>query len=362
MWGNLGVSLLGFTGAIFVLYPIGDAPRCRSAPRCSRSCSGTVLGTRGGVDRRRSPAPRPAHRRWSCCAGCSARGCRGCRPCSTSCSCSAGRRSSSSRSARRCTRSPTACRAGCTSSPAASSRTALALRPLGWIRVLRRYVTVAVVVALVYLAVQLLRNPLPALGHGTVERLLDRRRHAWSAWPCRGCRSRPTTPGTRSRCATPSSARSSATRVTQIACYAIGLVALVTVAKGDDGRDLRRVHGRPGRHARLRGAGDPRDRPVLRRHVLDRGVGAEPAPALGPAGDRGRARRAVATVAGARARHRRLRELPAPASARVFVPLLGVFAVDYFVISRRTWDLGESAPRALVDGRALAGSGSSPTS
>ena len=45
--------------------------------------------------------------------------------------------------------------------------TVLALRPLGWIRVLRRYVTVLVVIALVYLGVQLLRNPLPPLGQGT---------------------------------------------------------------------------------------------------------------------------------------------------------------------------------------------------
>src|SRR4029079_3342271 len=45
--------------------------------------------------------------------------------------------------------------------------TLLALRPLGWIRVLRKYVTVAVLVALAYLFVQLLRHPLPAFGHGT---------------------------------------------------------------------------------------------------------------------------------------------------------------------------------------------------
>ena len=48
-----------------------------------------------------------------------------------------------------------------------SITTALALRPLGWIRVLRKYVTVAVVIALGYLVVQLLRHPLPAFGHGT---------------------------------------------------------------------------------------------------------------------------------------------------------------------------------------------------
>ena len=45
--------------------------------------------------------------------------------------------------------------------------TALALRPLGWIRVLRKYVTVAVLIALGYLFVQLLRHPLPAFGHGS---------------------------------------------------------------------------------------------------------------------------------------------------------------------------------------------------
>jgi hypothetical protein len=28
----------------------------------------------------------------------------------------------------------------------------------------------------------------------------------------------------------------------------------------------------------------------------------------------------------------------------VFVPLLGVLAVDYFVVSRRCWDLSETAP------------------
>jgi NCS1 family nucleobase:cation symporter-1 len=29
----------------------------------------------------------------------------------------------------------------------------------------------------------------------------------------------------------------------------------------------------------------------------------------------------------------------------VFVPLLGVLAVDYFLVSRRTWNLGENAPQ-----------------
>lgn len=42
--------------------------------------------------------------------------------------------------------------------------TALTIRPLGAVRLLRRYVTIAVVISMVYLFVQVLRNPVPSLG------------------------------------------------------------------------------------------------------------------------------------------------------------------------------------------------------
>ena len=45
--------------------------------------------------------------------------------------------------------------------------TVMAVRPLGSIRVLRKYAVAAVLVATVYLFVQLLRNPLPPLNDGT---------------------------------------------------------------------------------------------------------------------------------------------------------------------------------------------------
>src|SRR5581483_9682287 len=109
--------------------------------------------------------------------------------------------------------------------------TLLALRPLGWIRTLRRYVTVIVLVALAYFFVQVLRHPLPAFGHGTwsgfwvavdtvvgvsvswVPLAADYSRHAHSA-------------------------RDAALGAfvgysfTQLACYALGLLTLVTVAHG----------------------------------------------------------------------------------------------------------------------------------
>jgi len=43
----------------------------------------------------------------------------------------------------------------------------MTIRPLGSVRLLRRYVTVAVAIAMIYLFVQILRHPLPNLTHGS---------------------------------------------------------------------------------------------------------------------------------------------------------------------------------------------------
>lgn len=45
--------------------------------------------------------------------------------------------------------------------------TLLALRPLGWVRTLRRYALIAVTASTVYFLVEFLRHPLPSLTHGT---------------------------------------------------------------------------------------------------------------------------------------------------------------------------------------------------
>jgi purine-cytosine permease-like protein len=108
----------------------------------------------------------------------------------------------------------------------------LTIRPLGAIRVLRRYATIAVTIVMIYLFVQLLRHPLPALTHGTwsgfwmatdtvvavaisfAPLAADYMRHARSA---------------RSAFAGAVVGYS----VTQVLCYVIGLLALVTVAHGN---------------------------------------------------------------------------------------------------------------------------------
>src|ERR1700759_4218648 len=46
MWGNLGVSLLGFSGALYVLRPTADAPLYFGAALLA-IVVGTVLGTLG---------------------------------------------------------------------------------------------------------------------------------------------------------------------------------------------------------------------------------------------------------------------------------------------------------------------------
>ncbi|MDT5334576.1 MAG: nucleobase:cation symporter, family [Mycobacterium sp.] len=111
--------------------------------------------------------------------------------------------------------------------------TGLSLYPLGAVRVLRRYVTVTVVIALAYLFFQLLARPLPPLTEGT-----------WSGFSI----------GVDTTVAVAVSwvpmaadyarhSRSSAAAftgaflgygLTQIACYALGLLALVTVAVDGD--------------------------------------------------------------------------------------------------------------------------------
>jgi purine-cytosine permease-like protein len=62
LWGNLGVSLLGFTGAIFVLQPFGTGtPELSLAAALTSILLGTVLGTLAialaGVPGARTGAP-----------------------------------------------------------------------------------------------------------------------------------------------------------------------------------------------------------------------------------------------------------------------------------------------------------------
>lgn len=338
LWGNLGVSLLGFTGAVFLLVPVSTPMSLAAA--ATALVVGTVLGTLGVA-----AAGHPGAVTGSP-SMVLLRGLFGTRP----------------------SYLPTLLNVvqliGWTTFELVTIGTALhqiggavprwayilgggvittvlALRPLGWIRVLRKYVTVAVVISLVYFFVQLARHPMPAFGHGSwngfwiavdtvigvsvswVPLVSDYSRHARSP--------RAAFAGT-----------FVGYSITQIACYALGLVALVTVAHSDPDRIFSSFMAVPlGTLAFGILAVRELDqsfadtystavsiqnfRPRWDRRVLALGVGA------------------VATVC-ALALNISDYENFLLLIGSIFVPLLGVLVVDYFVIRRGRWDLGEQTP------------------
>ena len=342
MWGNLGVSLLGFTGAIYVLYPIGDIPLSLGAALVAlvvgtaigtamvsiAAIPGTVTGSpamvllRGLFGARTSWLPTVLNIvqlvGWT---------------------------------TFELVTISTAMQQITDALPrwvyvviGGAITTVLALRPLGWIRLLRRYVTVAVLVALAYLAVQLLRNPLPGLGEGTwhgfwiavdsvigvavswVPVAADYTRHSKSV--------RDTVIGS-----------FVGYSVSQIACYAIGLIALVTVAQAEDGSN-----GKIFSAFMAIPVGTLAFAVLAIREIdqsfVDTYSAAVSVQNLRPRWDR----RVLAVVLGV------LSTLLALALdigsyqnfllliGSLFVPLLGVLAVDWFVVSRQRWDLSETAP------------------
>jgi nucleobase:cation symporter-1, NCS1 family len=232
LWGNLGVSLLGFTGAIFVLQPGGTGtPELSLAAALAAIVVGTLLGAAvlalAGIPGAQTGAP----------AMVLLRGLFGARV----------------------SYLPTALNilqlfgwsifelvtiatAAQTVAPgvpkwgyvliAGAATALLTIRPLGAIRVLRRYATGAVLIVMGYLLVQLLRHPLPAFTHGT-----------WSGyWAATdtvvavAISFAPLAADYTRHSRSPRAAFVGALAgygVTQVLCYVIGLLALVTVAHGN---------------------------------------------------------------------------------------------------------------------------------
>jgi len=232
LWGNLGVSLLGFTGAIFVLQPGGTGtPELSLAAALTAIVVGTLLGTLvlafSGVPGTQTGAP----------AMVLLRGLFGARVSYLPTVLNVVQLFGWS-----IFELVTIATAAHTVAPAVPKwgyvliggavTGLLTIHPLGAIRVLRRYATAAVLVVMCYLLVQLLRHPLPAFTHGTwsgywaatdtvvavaisfVPLAADYTRHSRST--------RATVAGSLAGYS-----------VTQVLCYVIGLLALVTVAHGN---------------------------------------------------------------------------------------------------------------------------------
>jgi len=230
LWGNLGVSLLGFTGAIFVLQPDGaGTPELSAFAALTAIVFGTVLGTLAvaaiGAAGTRTGAPAMVLLRGLF-----------------------GRELSylpTVLNVLQCLgwgvfELVTIASAAQTVAPqgprwvyivAAGAITAvLTMRPLGAIRTLRRFVTPAVALILTYLLVELLTHRLPALAHGTWTGY-------WAAMDtvvAAAISFAPLAADYTRHARTPRTAfwgTFVGYSATQILCYVIGLITLVTVAR-----------------------------------------------------------------------------------------------------------------------------------
>jgi nucleobase:cation symporter-1, NCS1 family len=340
LWGNLGVSLLGFTGAIFVLQPDGSGtPELSLAAGLTAIVVGTLLGTipiaLAGLPGTRTGAP----------AMVLLRGLFGAR----------------------LSYLPTAVNilqclgwgifelvtiatAAHTVAPglprwgyvliAGVITGVLAAYPLGFIRTLRKYVTVAVLIVLAYLFIQLLRHPLPGFTHGTWSGYWAATDTVVAAAISFAPLAADYTRHSRSGRATVGGAVVGYS-VTQIMCYVIGLLALLTVAHGN----ANDIYG-----AFIALPVGTIGFAILAARELDQSFAnvystAVSTQNLRPLWDR-RVLAVIittATTAGALWLNIADYENFLDLLGSVFVPMSAVLIADYFVVRRGRWDLSEHA-------------------
>jgi nucleobase:cation symporter-1, NCS1 family len=340
LWGNLGVSLLGFTGAIFVLQPYGaGTPELSLAAALTAIVAGTLLGTvplaLAGLPGARTGAPAMVLLRGLF-----------------------GARLSYLPTVLNILQClgwgvfelVTIATAAHTVAPAlprqayvliAGLATALlTLRPLGAIRVLRKYATGAVLVVMCYLFVQLIRHPLPGLTHGT-----------WSGyWAATdtvvavAVSFAPLAADYTRHSRTPGAAFAGTLAgysLTQVLCYVIGLLALVTVAHGHPDQIYGAFIALP-----VGSLGFA----ILAARELDQAFAnvystAISAQNLRPLWDRRILAGAIAalTTAGALWLNIADYENFLTLIGSVFVPMSAVLVADYFAVSRGRWDLSAAA-------------------
>jgi nucleobase:cation symporter-1, NCS1 family len=340
LWGNLGVSLLGFTGAIFVLQPGGTGTAELSvAAALTAIVVGTVLGTlalaltalpgaqtgapamvllRGLFGARLSYLPTVLN-----IAQCLGWGVFELVTIATAAH----------------TVAPALPRWGYVLI-AGLATGLLTIRPLGAIRVLRKYAAVAVLIVMIYLFVQLIRHPLPALTHGT-----------WSGyWAATdtvvavAVSFAPLAADYTRHSRSPRAAFAGALAgysVTQVFCYVIGLLALVTVAHNNPGDIYGAFIALPAGSLGFA---------ILAARELDQSFAnvystAVSTQNLRPLWDRRILAGiiAVATTAGALWLNIADYENFLDLLGSVFVPMAAVLIADWFVVSGRRWDLSTAA-------------------
>jgi len=339
LWGNLGVSLLGFTGAIFVLQPGGTGtPELSLAAGLCAIVAGTLLGTLGvafsGLPGTRTGAPAMVLLRGLFGAELSflptalnILQCLGWGIFELVTIATAAH-----------TVAPSLPRWGYVLSAGVATG-ALAVRPLGAIRILRRYVTSAVVVVLAYLFIQLIRHPLPAFSHGTWSGY-------WAATDTVVAAAISFAPlaADYTRHSRSQRAAFAGTLVgygfTQVLCYVIGLLALVTVARnpGD-------IYG-----AFIALPAGAIGFAILAARELDQSFAnvystAVSTQNLRPLWDRRVLAITIAAATTADALFLNIADYEnfLVLLGSVFVPMFAVLVIDFFVLSRGRWDLSPNA-------------------
>ena len=340
LWGNLGVSLLGFTGAIFVLQPNGSGtPELSLAAGLTAIVVGTLLGTvpmaLAGVMGTRTGAPAMVLLRGLF-----------------------GARLSYLPTALNILQClgwgifelVTIATAAHTIAPslprwayiliAGVVTGALAVHPLGFIRTLRRYVTVAVVIVLAYLFIELVRHPLPGFTHGS-----------WSGYwaatdtvVAAAISFAPMAADYSRHSRTERAAFGGALvgySFTQVLCYVIGLLALVTVARNPNDIYAAFIALPAGTIGFAVLAARELDQSFA--NVYSTAVSTQN---LRPLWDRRVLAVTIAALATAGALFLNIDDYEnfLVLLGSVFVPMSAVLIVDFFVISRGRWDLSEQAP------------------
>jgi NCS1 family nucleobase:cation symporter-1 len=340
LWGNLGVSLLGFTGAIFVLQPLGTGtPELSLAAALTSILLGTVLGSLAialaGLPGARTGAPAMVLLRGLFGADLSylptvlnVLQCLGW-----------GIFELVTISFAAHTVAPSLPRWGYVLIAGAATGL-LAVRPLGAIRILRRYVTGAVVVVLAYLFIQLLRHPLPAFGHGTWSGF-------WAATDTVVAAAISFAPLAADYTRHSRSQRAAFTGAfvgygtTQVLCYVIGLLALLTIAHGDPNHIYGAFIALPVGTVGFA---------VLAARELDQSFAnvystAVSTQNLRPLWDRRVLAVVIAVVTTVLALVLNIADYEnfLVLLGSVFVPMFAVLVIDFFVVSKGRWDLSASA-------------------
>jgi nucleobase:cation symporter-1, NCS1 family len=339
LWGNLGVSLLGFTGAIFVLQPGGAGTAELSlAAALTAIVTGTVLGTvalaLAGLPGAHTGAPAMVLLRGLFGARLSylptvlnILQCLGWGIFELVTIATAAH-----------TVAPALPRQGYVLIAGVATGL-LTIRPLGAIRVLRRYATGAVLVVLCYLFVQLIRHPLPSFTHGT-----------WSGyWAATdtvvavAVSFAPLAADYTRHSRSPRAAFAGVLTgysLTQVLCYVIGLLTLVTVAHNPDD-----IYG-----AFIALPAGALGFAVLAARELDQSFAnvystAVSTQNLRPLWDRRVLAGVIAvlTTAGALCLNITDYQDFLDLIGSVFVPMSAVLVADYFVTSNRRWDLSAAA-------------------